>query len=457
MSPRLARPLVALALAGGACLLAAAPALAGPKHAAEAALASLDGQAHRAVVTSTFRAFLRGAGKLGQQFPSIASRTVVVHAVESARREVLTFTAAPDQLRGVRVVTYDGQVYLSRQGGPFQRAAGQLKRFLATAAPNGPDTSGIVGAEVLSPVTRNGVQLRHLRVRFGAAEQIAAARRAMVQQGLPPAIARRLFSAYRIDSSVADIYVDAGTGLLAESTTRLAMRADMRAVARAIGAPEDDARGVMVFRASTSLRVTGVGAVAVERPASVGTVSSPEYLGLPGSPPAARGPVGDAEGIVLARRVNAAYRRVPGLVMTTRQGPDTQEVTLALAGGRDRAAHIVVTSGGKRSEWIGLSRAGFSREAGAACWTKGDPDTSSQPAINLNGSRFYAPRASGAVVRLRVLEQIPGAEDTGYFVYTIDRRSGRVIAQTAGGVTSRWRALARAPRIAAPTALCATV
>ena len=454
MPRRPVRPLLALAVAGGACLLAASPALAGPKHAAEAALASLDGVPHRAVETSTMQVSLRGAGKLGRQFPRISSRTVAVHAVESSTRDMITFTAAPDALRGVRVVSYEGQVYLSRQGGPYQRATGQLKRFLATAAPAEDERFPIEGAEVLAPVVRDGARLRHLRVRFGAADQLAAARRVLVGQGMPKSLVGKIFGAFRIERSVADIYVDASTGMLAEVTQRFDMTANMGAVSAAIDPTGEKVPGTMVFRGSSTLRVTAVGAVAVEQPAATNTVSSLEYLGMPAVEPAAKGPSGNAEGIALARRVDAAYRSVPAIVRTTRRGSDSQVITSVLGRGRERAVHAVGTSGGKRGEWIGLGAAAFMRQPGASCWTRTDPDTSHQPAINLNGSRFYAPRVSGAVVRLRVLEQIPGA-DKVWLVYTVDRRTARIVTDTEEGLTTRWRVLSRAPRIQAPAPMCA--
>jgi hypothetical protein len=62
---------------------------------------------------------------------------------------------------------------------------------------------------------------------------------------------------------------------------------------------------------------------------------------------------------------------------------------------------------------------------------------------------------SGAVVRLRVLEHTPGVADDQYFVYTVNRRTGRVIAQTGDKLTTRWRVLPRAPRLVAPAPICA--
>src|SRR5581483_3644037 len=97
--------------------------------------------------------------------------------------------------------------------------------------------------------------------------------------------------------------------------------------------------------------------------------------------PAAQGPTGDAEGIALARRVNAAYRHVPGLVIRTRLGRELHVVTIGLTRGRQQTAHLVAVSAGKRSEWIGLTGAGFSRDAGARCWQKDDPVVNHPPAI----------------------------------------------------------------------------
>jgi len=454
MSRRPVRPLLALAVAGGACLIAAAPALAGPKHAAQAALKSLDATPHRSVETTTFALSLRGAGKLGKDFPNTVSRTVAVRAVESAKRDVVTFTAAPDALRGVRVVTYDGQVYLSRQGGPFQRAGGQLKRFLTGADVDESGDLAIDGAEVLAPVTRNGVRLRHLRVRLATAQELAAARAGVASAGIPKALAGKIAGAFRIQRSDADIYVDATTGLLSEVTTRFAMTADMNAVAKAIDPKGDPITGVMVVHGSSTTRITAVGAVTVEQPSATDTVSSLEYLGMPAVEPAAKGPVGNADGIALARRVNDAYRRVPGLVLRTRRGRDVEVVTVGLTAGRLRTTHTVAVSGGKRGEWIGLAAASYSRDPGARCWSKDDPGADHPPAIAVNGSRFYAPVTHGAVVRLRVLAAVPGAGGE-YAVYTIDRRTGRIVSEQTGGMTIRWQALTRAPKITAPAPVCA--
>jgi hypothetical protein len=455
MSARLVRPLIALALAGGACLLAAAPAVAGPRRAAEAALASLDEAPFRAVVSSAMRVTSRGAGLSAQDLQAFSSRTVAVQAVEPPDRQVITFTAGPDALRGVRVVTDGGEVYVSRAGGPVQRAAGELKRYLLGAAPAVLQRAGIVGAEALAPVERGGATLRHLRVRF--ANDQGLAERGLVQVGMSRATARAALRAVRFDRNTADIYLDARTGRMTEVTERFAMTVNMREMGRALRLPgAEDLRGAMVFRGSKTMRVTAVDGVAVERPTAVGTVSGLDFLGLgTEAAPAARGPIGNADGIALARRVNAAYRNVPGLVRTTRRGADRTDVTIALSGGRDRAARTLTVSGGRRSEWIGMRAATYLREPDGPCWTRTEAAVFGEPVINLNGSRFYAPRVSGALVRLPVLERAFRSDDTSYFVYTLDRRTGRVLALKTGSAVIRYRTLTRAPRIAAPSPVCA--
>jgi hypothetical protein len=456
MPARLARPLLSLALAGGACLLAAAPAVAGPKRAAEAALASLDQVPFRAVVTNVMSVTSRGAGLSAGALRPFSSRMVAVQAVEPPGRQAVTFTAGPDGLRGVRVVTYGGQVYVSRQGGPVQRATGPLKRYLVGVAPTGVEGAGIVGAEALAPVERAGVRLRHLRVRFADAQSLALAEGGLVQTGMSRAMARAALRAVRFDRNTADIYLDARTGRMAEVTKRFAMSMNMREMARALSLPgAEELRGVIVFRGSTTMRVTALDSITVERPTAVGTVSGLDFLGLGPEPaPAAGGPVGNADGIALARRVNAAYREVPGLVRTTRSGADRTEVTLALSGGRDRAVRTLTVTGGRRSEWIGTRTATYVREPGGPCWTRTEPATFGEPVINLNGSRFYAPRVSGAIVRLPVLERAFGSDDTSYFVYTLDRRTGRVLALKTESSVIRYRTLTRAPLIAAPSPVC---
>jgi hypothetical protein len=151
MPRRSLHALAAVALAGGALLLVAAPAVAGPKRSAEAALGSLDGQAYRSVSSSTSVMTVRGADPRVTRLLSMRIRTAMASAVESPHRGTVTFTAGPQ--RGVRVVLYDGRLYVSRAGGPVRRAEGALRRYLVDVV--FPEFgSGIIGAQALARRSR---------------------------------------------------------------------------------------------------------------------------------------------------------------------------------------------------------------------------------------------------------------------------------------------------------------
>jgi hypothetical protein len=207
---------------------------------------------------------------------STRSRFAIADEEESPARSAVTFTAGP--MRGVRVTSNDGVLYVSRRGGPPRRAVGALRRYLLGAVLPDFGTT-IVGAQALPPVVRAGRPLRHLRVRFRLDDALPDLARAMAAAGIPSSAARIMAREADVRPDVADLYVDPATGLLAERTEHLGIDVRMKTIVRAIGQDPALTYGTFIARVTVAERVTAVGGVTVERPVPVGTVADPDFVG----------------------------------------------------------------------------------------------------------------------------------------------------------------------------------
>jgi hypothetical protein len=258
----------------------AAPAVTGPVRSAEAALTSLDARPYRAVVGYSLTIWVRGAGPGVRQFLGLRWWIAMRQTIESSTRAEVVFTAGPGRFRGVRVVAYDGALYVSRGRAPLRRAAGELRRFLLDVVfPAG--GTHIVAAERLVPVTRSGKGRAHLRVHFDIRDQLATfARGFATTSRVPLAATHFLIKQADFRPDVGDVFVDPDTGLLAESIERYGVNLPLRAVVQATGGDTRGVVGTMLERGVVHMRVTAAEPVTVERPQAAGAISSRAFVGL---------------------------------------------------------------------------------------------------------------------------------------------------------------------------------
>jgi hypothetical protein len=199
-------------------------------------------------------------------------------AIESPTRAEIVFTAGPGRLGGVRVVAYDGDLYVARGRAPLRRATGELRRFLLdTIFPAG--GTQIVRADRLAPVTRSGKALAHLRVHFDTRDQLALFARSFATAArIPLAATHSLEVHVRPDTS--DVFVDPATGLLSESIEHIGLDLPLRGVVGATGGDTRGVTGTMLERGVIHARVTAVEPVTVAPPHPAGAISSRAFVGL---------------------------------------------------------------------------------------------------------------------------------------------------------------------------------
>ncbi len=175
-------------------------------------------------------------------------------------------------------------------------------------------------------------------------------------------------------------------------------------------------------------------------------------------------PSGNAAGIALAKKVNTAYVRVPGVsVKSTGRVGDLvgAEGTgqIRLVDGKQRLFGASVAAAGKTVQLFGNATGLYSKANGALCWTRTtNPKAIAElgdEAIPLQGVRFDKPMKAknGATLTLvgtDLLSQYGG----GKLSYTIDAKSFQLTSVKQGATTSTYAALVKAPRFASPDKIC---
>jgi hypothetical protein len=445
-----------------------APAAEEPREAAEAALAAF--RAGSASFERTVVVDIRYRGGPGGDV-TLHARYTELHQRESARRSRTDYRGVPELRRRFSVVRHDGDVLLAVGTGPFRTASGALKRLLAGYVPTPLGAPGLGSVAERVPAVSGDTSFRHLHVAFrrpDLAHLLGTTGREAVSGPARPAV--------RASAESAEVYLDPD-GRLARMTQRFRATLDNALLARVVGLPLLGPQGVTRIRASAVLQVLpSPPALAVERPAASGTVSSRSALEVPledgdipfpAATPRVRGPVGNRAAIALARRANRAVVEVPALEAALRPslGPRRRPVIklrLALEEGLIRAQRLALGRGPDRLDLIALPGAEYSRGFDEACWDRGGPAPDNpftpfrlgEPPIPLEGSRFFAPEGRGRVVRI-VLERT-GAVLLERFRYALDRRTGRLLAVEGLLYRGRVRARAEPAGIRRPGPVCAS-
>ncbi len=173
---------------------------------------------------------------------------------------------------------------------------------------------------------------------------------------------------------------------------------------------------------------------------------------------------GDAAGIALARKVDAAYAKVPGVALKFKGGiggvagaEGTGQVRLV--DGKQRLFAAKVQAPGKAVELVVNPTGLYTKADGALCWTRtanakvvaalGDA------AIPLQGVRFDKPvRAKNGATLTLVGKDRLGQYGGGKITYTVDAKSSLLISVTQRGESSTYSALDKAPKFTAPDTIC---
>ncbi len=174
--------------------------------------------------------------------------------------------------------------------------------------------------------------------------------------------------------------------------------------------------------------------------------------------PASDGPTGDADGIALAKKVNAAYRDVPGVSVTgsisvAGEGTMDMDATMALDKGRVSGMSGSFTMKGVSFK-VAVSETSARIQSGdAGCWATlpgGSFPSSDAPAptVVFTGAEIGAPRTVGGETTFDVTS---GGQTV---TYVVDPTTSRVTAVRAGGATVSFTTLDSAPSIEEGTPVC---
>lgn len=172
---------------------------------------------------------------------------------------------------------------------------------------------------------------------------------------------------------------------------------------------------------------------------------------------------GNPAGIALAKRVNAAYAKIPGVALTFKGGiggvgaEGTSQVRLV--GGRQTKSAAKVQAAGNAVELV-LNRTGlYTKAEGALCWTRtanakvvaslGDR------AVPLQGVRFDKPvKAKNGATLTLVAKDMLGQYGGGKITYTIDAKSFQLTSVAQGAGSSKYSPLGKAPKLTEPDKIC---
>ncbi len=167
----------------------------------------------------------------------------------------------------------------------------------------------------------------------------------------------------------------------------------------------------------------------------------------------------NAKGLALAKKVNAAYASAPGVEIKS-TGKGSSMSTIALTSGLPSQLSKVSRSGNTGIELVDTGRASFVRPLGASCWQKSGrsaANSTRRGVIDLTKSTFRLQGRSGKLLRLRGSQTSGTATIVSH--YLIDPSSYQLRSATAGGGSAagtvlKYRTLATAPTILAPSPLC---
>jgi hypothetical protein len=172
---------------------------------------------------------------------------------------------------------------------------------------------------------------------------------------------------------------------------------------------------------------------------------------------------GNPAGIALAKKVNAAYTKVPGVALTFtgkiggRAAEGTSQVRLV--DGRQTKSAAKVQAAGKAAELVLNPTGLYTKAAGAACWTRtanakvvrslGDQ------AVPLRGVRFDKPvkAKNGATLTLFGTDLF-GQYGGGKITYSIDAKSLQLLSVVQGAQSSTYSTLGTAPKLTEPDKIC---
>jgi hypothetical protein len=185
--------------------------------------------------------------------------------------------------------------------------------------------------------------------------------------------------------------------------------------------------------------------------ASIDAPSTPAHRTLAAPGP----PVGDADGIALARLANAYYAKRPvmGVELRIPTHPGIRVHRLLLKRGLIEGELVSLAIGKDRGFIVGTPAGDFERYGGERCWYRRPGKSPRQPMITVRGSLFFAPVSIGSLARLEVSERDPRTGRHNRIQYKIDPATGR-IATLAEDDVATVRTLPAPPRIPVPKPLC---
>ena len=176
---------------------------------------------------------------------------------------------------------------------------------------------------------------------------------------------------------------------------------------------------------------------------------------------AAGQPTGSPAGIALAKKVNAAYAKVPGVTMAGTinapgLGPVDADLSVKLSNGTVQAMAADLKVAGKPAKMYTDATGQYAMLAGGACWIRStkasDVDDIGEPMLELGGSKFGKPVKKGASWTLQVVED--GSNATA----TIDAKTHQLTELTfdvsGQKATVTVTALDKTPALVKPDKVC---
>ena len=173
---------------------------------------------------------------------------------------------------------------------------------------------------------------------------------------------------------------------------------------------------------------------------------------------------GNPAGIALAKKVNAAYAKVPGISIKATgkiAGVTGAEGTgqVRLVDGKQRLFGATISAAGKTVELVGNPTGLYSKLNGAVCWTRTtnpkDIAGLGEAVIPLQGVRFGKPTTgkNGTTVTL-IAKDMLNQYGGGTMTYTIDAKSSHVTSVQGAGNSSTYATLDKTPVLPKPGKLC---
>jgi hypothetical protein len=170
-------------------------------------------------------------------------------------------------------------------------------------------------------------------------------------------------------------------------------------------------------------------------------------------------PSGDPAGIALAKKVNAAYVKVPGVSLTAEGAGGSGTGQMRLVDGVLRVGLGTVEAGGQQAQVILNATGRYVKAPGAACFVRStkqkDVRDLYQPPIATKGVRFAKPVRSkdGATVTLVGVGKA-GQYGEGRNEYTIDAKTSLMLASKSVTGSATYTSLDTPPAIPRPDTIC---